>query len=249
MGDESAAGAENWVRMAFKNQKVWVAADENGKPKVENGRVRLRYKKEDAQREYQAAARNVAALLPDGSCPAQALPTAKTGPPGRTGSPAKPGTPQKAGRKGPGPQAMNGHEEADEDRAVIIYTDGACTGNPGPAGIGVVMRHKGKEKLVSEYLGNATNNIAELTAILRALELLKKKDMPVRLYTDSQYCQGLFVSGWKAKANTELVEAVRKRLRTFSDLKIIYVPGHAGVPENERADQLAREAILKRSET
>lgn len=232
MADENQSSPGNWVRMAFKNQKVWVAADGNGRPIVEKGRMRLRYKKED-DREYQAAARNVAALNPDGTCPKQEV------------AKKKPAPAKKGKRPAPGPSAANGHAEEDEQNAIIIYTDGACTGNPGPAGLGVVLRHKGREKVLSEYLGQGTNNIAELTAILRALELLKRSDMPVRIYTDSQYAQGLFVKGWKARANQELVEKVRKMLRAFRDLKIIYVPGHAGVPGNERADQLAREAIEK----
>lgn len=232
--DGKSASPETWVRMAFRNQKVWVAADREGRLKVDKGRVRLRYKKEDSEREYQAAAKNVAPLNTDGTCPAQEK---------RSAGPGKPAS--KSPGRAPGPRAENGHAEEDEENAVIVYTDGACTGNPGPAGIGVVMRHKGREKLVSEYLGEATNNIAELTAILRALTLLKRPDMPVRLYTDSQYAQGLFLRNWKAKANTELVAEIRKKLKSFRDLSIIYVPGHAGVPENERADRLAREAIEK----
>jgi ribonuclease HI len=124
--------------------------------------------------------------------------------------------------------------------AAIVYTDGACTGNPGPAGLGVVvLREKGRVER-SEYLGNGTNNIAELTAIQRALEMTEG---PVVIHTDSQYAIGVLTKGWKAKANTALIEGIRGLLGRRSGVRFVYVRGHAGVPLNERADELARMAI------
>jgi ribonuclease HI len=141
--------------------------------------------------------------------------------------------------------------------AFDVWTDGACSGNPGPMGIGVVVLHDGQRKELGEYLGVGTNNIAELTAIERGLDLVAEmtkasggKDAAgrmqrVRVYSDSGYAIGLLEKGWKAKANQELVARVRKRVAAVPNLEFVKVPGHAGVPENERCDELARTAILR----
>src|SRR6185503_18224067 len=84
--------------------------------------------------------------------------------------------------------------------ALIVYTDGACTGNPGPMGLGVVILDGRERKEVSEFLGHGTNNIAELTAIVRALELCPR-GRTVVLHSDSAYALGLLGKSWKAKAN------------------------------------------------
>jgi ribonuclease HI len=97
-----------------------------------------------------------------------------------------------------------------------------------------------------EFLGTATNNIAELTAILRAAELLPKGATAI-VHTDSQYAIGVLTKGWKAKANQELVATVKGALAKHPSWRLRYVPGHSGVPLNERADELAREAVGTRS--
>jgi ribonuclease HI len=130
--------------------------------------------------------------------------------------------------------------------AVIVYTDGACTGNPGPMGIGVVIVDGKERKELSEYLGMGTNNIAELTAIERALESCPR-DRTVIVHSDSSYALGLLGKNWKAKANQELVARLRKLASQFRDVRWVKVAGHAGVPENERCDQLATGAIKKRT--
>src|SRR5690606_4079780 len=137
---------------------------------------------------------------------------------------------------------------ADAGDAIIAYTDGACTGNPGPAGLGVVLLDGPERREISEYLGAGTNNIAELTAILRALEAIppEHRDRAIRLHTDSSYAVGLLTKNWKAKANGELVAELRALARRFPRLHIVKVKGHSGIPENERADQLAVEAIRRR---
>jgi ribonuclease HI len=142
--------------------------------------------------------------------------------------------------RGAGPAASSG-------TAWTAYTDGACSGNPGPAGLGVVLLGpRGTAHEAYEYLGTATNNIAELTAILRALEATDGAG-PVTIHTDSQYAIGVLQKGWKAKANTELVARIRAALSRRRGVRLVYVPGHAGVPLNERADELARMAIRTRS--
>jgi ribonuclease HI len=126
---------------------------------------------------------------------------------------------------------------------IHIYTDGASSGNPGPAGIGVVLRFGKYEKEISEYIGQATNNIAELRAIQAGLLAVKKTDLPVRIFTDSRYAYGVLALGWKAKANNELVQSIKKIMKKFKNLEIVKVKGHAGNKGNERADLLATSAI------
>jgi ribonuclease HI len=142
-------------------------------------------------------------------------------------------------------EAAKPRGEAPEN-AIHVWTDGACTGNPGPAGLGVVIVDGKQRKELSEFLGQGTNNIAELTAILRGLESVADRNRPVVVYSDSQYSIGLLTQNWKAKANVELVEKLRELCSQFPDLRFVKVAGHSGIPLNERTDQLARDAITRR---
>lgn len=128
---------------------------------------------------------------------------------------------------------------------IHIYTDGACSGNPGPAGSGVVIIQDGKVlREISKSLGKATNNIAELTAIKIGLQLVVPNySTEITIYTDSTYAIGILTKNWKAKANVELVSSIRKLIRSFKKLTIIHVKGHSGDPGNELADSLAVKAI------
>lgn len=137
------------------------------------------------------------------------------------------------------------------DNAVQLWTDGACSGNPGPAGLGVHAEYRGEAFEVGEYLGEGTNNIAELTAILRGLEVARDRwpGVPIDVMTDSEYCLGLLGLGWKAKANQALVERLKSTYASFDDVLLVKVKGHAGVPGNERADELGRQAISGRRTT
>ena len=139
----------------------------------------------------------------------------------------------------------NGRKEAEVEGKICVFTDGAAAGNPGPAGIGVLLRYGKHKKEISEYIGTATNNIAELKAILAGLTAVKDPAKPVRLFTDSQYAFGLLVNNWKAHKNREIVDAIRKAMTRFKDLKIIKVKGHSGNEGNEMADRLATSAIKK----
>jgi ribonuclease HI len=132
------------------------------------------------------------------------------------------------------------------DRTIHVWTDGACTGNPGPMGIGVVLLADDKRKEISEFLGVGTNNIAELTAIHRGLEAIRAPARPVRVYTDSSYSIGVLSKGWKAKANQALIATIKQAMLRFPNLTFVKVSGHAGVVENERCDELARNAITDR---
>lgn len=132
---------------------------------------------------------------------------------------------------------------------IKIYTDGACSGNPGPAGLGVVLCADGEQRELSEYLGHGTNNIAELTAILRALDAVSDKRRAIELYTDSQYAIGVLTKQWKAKANQALILDIKAVLATFSHCTLHYVRGHNGHPLNERADELAVQAVRAQAST
>ena len=125
---------------------------------------------------------------------------------------------------------------------VVIYTDGSCKYNPGPAGAAALLTYRGRRKLVSRYLGEGTNNIAELEAIRLALDMMKDRKIPIDLYTDSTYVIGVLTKGWKAKKNNELVMELREFIAFFPNLRLRKVKGHAGVAENELVDELAHAA-------
>ena len=137
---------------------------------------------------------------------------------------------------------------------VTIYTDGACSGNPGPGGWGAVLLHGGHRRELSGASADTTNNRMELTAAIRALEALKRRS-DVDLYTDSTYVRdGItqWLPAWKAKGwrtaskapvkNRDLWEAL-DALGNRHEVTWHWVRGHAGNAGNERADALAREAL------
>ncbi len=137
---------------------------------------------------------------------------------------------------------------------VVIYTDGACSGNPGPGGWGVVMRWQGKEKELYGFEPVTTNNRMELMAAIQALEALQRPTS-VSLHTDSKYLlDGITKwipnwqrNGWKTAAkkpvkNDDLWRRLTEALRPH-DVDWVWVKGHAGDPGNERADALARRGI------
>jgi ribonuclease HI len=137
---------------------------------------------------------------------------------------------------------------------VEIYSDGACKGNPGPGGWGAVLRYNLKEKELWGGEAATTNNRMELMAAIRALEALKRRSR-VKLYTDSLYVmKGIsqWIHDWKRKgwrtADKKPVknEDLWRRLDELAgkhDIEWHWVRGHAGHPENERADQLANKGI------
>lgn len=142
--------------------------------------------------------------------------------------------------------------------SVEIYTDGACSGNPGPGGWGAVMRFNGAEKELSGGENPTTNNRMELTAAIRALEALTRP-CKVDLYTDSKYVKdGIeqWIDGWKARGWKTADKKAVKNIDLWIELDnqiskhevtLHWVKGHAGHPENERADQLAVAAIKRES--
>jgi len=133
---------------------------------------------------------------------------------------------------------------------IVIYTDGAARGNPGPGGLGVVMKFGKHRRELSEGYRLTTNNRMELLAVIRGLEALKRDDLTVKIYTDSRYVSDAINKGWvfnwetkrfKNKKNVDLWQLFLKLYRKYR-VQFIWVKGHASIPENERCDQLAVEA-------
>lgn len=142
---------------------------------------------------------------------------------------------------------------------VVIHTDGACRGNPGPGGWGAVLEHKGRERELYGYEGDTTNNRMELMAVINALEALKRP-CTVRMVTDSEYVmKGVteWMDGWKRRG---WKTAARKPVRNLDlwqrldaalarhEVDWEWVRGHTGHAGNERADQLANRAIDEQGE-
>lgn len=241
-----------WILRKLRDNSVYVRTDDAGTPvSGPDGRVDIRYKLSASAKIYRAAVRNLKETgrakderpvpLPDGDDDAGERAQSKSGQSSGKSSGKSSGSRRSSKSKG-GRAAAPATPIPDD--AIVIYTDGACTGNPGPAGIGVVIMDGEKRRELSEYLGRGTNNIAELTAIARALEeVLDAAERPVFVHSDSSYSLGLLTKGWKAKANAELVAGLRELAARFAELTFVKVKGHAGIPENERADELARLAI------
>ena len=140
------------------------------------------------------------------------------------------------------------------DETVEIFSDGACRGNPGPGGWGALLRFNHQEKELWGGEADTTNNRMELTAVIRALEALKRASR-VRLYTDSQYVQkgiSQWIHDWKRRGwrtadkkpvkNADLWRELDE-LAAKHDIEWHWVKGHAGHVENERADRLANKGI------
>jgi ribonuclease HI len=232
-----------WRKARFKDSEVLARCDDSGRLTAQGGRVEIRYRATD-QRSYNASLSNLAPIeggeiMSDDAC-AAAAPAAARGAQG--GGSTRSGSMSKAQKS-----EASGANKPLLENAIVAYTDGACSGNPGPAGAGVVLIDGKERRELSEYLGTGTNNIAELTAIELAVRAAPI-DRPIRVHTDSQYAIGVLTKGWKAKANQELIGKLRELLKGRK-VEIVYVPGHAGVLLNERADVLAVQAVQQRAST
>ena len=214
-----------FARHKLRDNEVYARVDANGDLiKDSTGRVDVVYKPVNGAKLYRAGASN---LVPLGGATVEIEPAAAD-----DDSKKKTSTPAAA------PVMATG--------TIHVWTDGACTGNPGPAGLGVVYIDGKERQELSEFLGEGTNNIAELTAIERGLQLVQDRTRPVAVYTDSSYSIGVVSKNWKAKANVELVARIRALAKQFKQLSFVKVAGHSGIPENERTDELATGAVARR---
>lgn len=223
-----------WTRAKFRDQVVWAEVDEAGEPLVNQGRVRIRYSDAPTAKTYPAARRNLSfdeAAIASATADLEAAAVAPA--------------PKRAPKKKP---ASTVPASKPTDGVALCFTDGACRGNPGPSGAGVYVEFPdGRRLRVSKSLGQGTNNIAELTAILLAVQHLEREGwLPqhtARILTDSSYSIGVLQTGWKAKANQELVRKVKRCLAAHPSIRLEKVAGHAGIPGNEEADRLANAGV------
>jgi ribonuclease HI len=227
-----------WKPYKLNAKDCWARVDEAGTPIAnERGLVDVIYKVASSSKIYNGKAGNL--LERPGEVvtldvePAEAAPALA----GKRGAPTS----------NSGSDAHLAGVTAD---TLQVWTDGGARPNPGPSSIGVVIVD-GKQHLeLSEFLGDGTNQTAELTAMLRGLE--EAAAMPggtertVVVFSDSAYAIGLLQNGWKAKANVELVNELRAVARTFRALRFQKVAGHSGISLNERTDQLATDAFSHR---
>ena len=142
-------------------------------------------------------------------------------------------------------------------KKVIIYTDGACSRNPGPGGWGTILMYEGNKKEISGGNPDTTNNVMEMTAVIEGLKMLKYP-CEVEIYSDSAYVVNAFnqhwIDGWKKKGwknsskedvkNRELWEEMDRLIQNH-DVTFIKVKGHSDNEYNNRCDELARNAIPK----
>lgn len=255
-----------WERRFFKGDKVWVETDTDGGPLTEDGRVFMKYRDAADAKIYNPRIENIAESAGEDKARwVERLESWEDELKEREET-LKAREDELDRRE----QALEEWEEQLKNHAILdgdgktestpepdfvddlqppeagiyeFHTDGACSGNPGPCGFGVVMRHDDEYAEWREFLGEGTNNIAELRAIESALESVEDTSATVRIHSDSRYSIGVLTKNWNVNANQELVERIRQRLAEFDDVKIEKIEGHAGHPLNERADTLAREAI------
>jgi ribonuclease HI len=243
-----------WEKRSLRGTVVFARTKDDGSLDVDaDGRVDVRYKADEAAKIYRAAARNLAgddapassAVVARATGAAPLAPTAGPAPAAHAGA-ASGAAP---GRRGPA-GTLPRRSSAPSGAAIVIYTDGACAGNPGPMGVGVVIQRDptpaGREE-IGEYIGTGTNNIAELTAIERALDALGRDDHDRRIlvHADSSYAIGVLSGAMKAKKNVDLIARIRAKANAFPHLTFVKVRGHAGVAENERCDALATTAVAR----
>ena len=134
---------------------------------------------------------------------------------------------------------------------IKIYTDGAARGNPGPGGYGVILMYNQHRKELSKGYRLTTNNRMELLAVIEALKLIKKNELPVHIYSDSQYVVRAIKEGWLntwiktnfkgGKKNSDLWKEYYQIAQSFS-ITMHWVKGHAENPFNNRCDELATAA-------
>lgn len=139
-------------------------------------------------------------------------------------------------------------------KKVVIYTDGACRGNPGNGGWGAILNYNDKTKEIKGFASNTTNNIMELTAVIKSIELLKEP-CQITVFTDSKYVQNgisTWIHGWKKNGwKTSNKKSVKNKNLWLAlddqaakhNISWEWVKGHSGHPLNERADELANQAI------
>lgn len=239
-----------WKRATFKGKEVWAEVDATGRPVVDGGRRRVRYSDKPGATVYRAGASGIE----DGAAPAVELPDGEAAvdreaakPPGRGSGFGSAGT-RTAGQAAAAAADARTRLAELPPGTIVAFTDGACSGNPGPTGSGAVLRFPdGRTVERHRAVGEGTNNVGELVAIGMALSMLEEEGVPpgaaVAVFTDSSYARGVLTQGWKATANKGLIAAIKRALAARPGAKVHWVAGHVGIAENERADALARKGV------
>lgn len=240
-----------WVPVQFKGKDIWAEVDDAGAPVLNGGMRRVRYSAAAGAKLYTANAGNIGA--PTG--PAVSLPDGA-----EADAPTRPGASRgsgfgKAGTRTAAQSAAAAGDarsriEALGPEVIRAFTDGACSGNPGPAGSGCVVKLT-DGRIIERHraLGEGTNNVAELVAIGMALEVLREEGVdratPIAVFSDSSYCRGVLTQGWKATANGVLIRKLKEAFAEWPNAELHWVAGHVGIAENERADALARKGVYE----
>jgi ribonuclease HI len=227
-----------WKKVKCKGKDVWAKCNSEQRLIMRKGLVEIRYSQSKGAKIYRAKAENISGL--DDSPQETTTSSSDTG----FGS-AKTRTADQQERAR---AAAASQIEDLPENAVVCFTDGSCRGNPGPSGVGVFVQFpNGSSHKHSKFLGTATNNIAELTALSDAIDVVQShdgyEDALIVLFTDSKYAQGVLCKNWKAKANRPLIQSIKTKIRSRGNIKINWIAGHAGILGNEEADALANLAI------
>lgn len=225
-----------WEKRTFKKkQTVWAQTDENGELAIENGRVPIRYKDAEDAKIYHAHASNL-----DADVPVEKKKKSK-----KLSKEDIADFDEEIWKTPEGEVVVESTPRVQTSiaapplKTAFIYTDGACSKNPGPCGSGLVVVTAETVTDIYQYIGLGTNNIGELYAIKLALDYCPDVTK-LRIFSDSSYAIGVLDSGWKAKANKALVETIKTQIDDLdAALEFVKVRGHSGDELNERADQLA----------
>jgi len=259
---KTSDATEEWIPAQFKTKNVFVQS-----PIPTQGRVPIRYNTSQKGKIYLAAVQNLTHI---GEMHRRSFHTGKSAEPkDEVKDEVQDETEEepKFGRAGTRTkeQKTMAQEVAGEllktftPDTVVCFTDGACRGNPGPAGAGACVEFPGASSVdlpitVAKHLalGYATNNIAELTAINLALDIIDderrkgtwKGKGPIEILTDSKYSRGVLTLRWQATKNQELIWKIKQRLERLErdqslKIRIHWVAGHADIPGNTKADKLA----------
>ncbi len=200
--------------MHFRGERVWVAVNPDGSPRIHDAKVAVKYRLESSAQYWVRADAVHPITAGRGPDAAAQMPIDFDGP------------------------ALEGCSPG----TVCVFAEGVALGNPGPGGIGVVLSYDGREKTLAAPIGMITEAAAAVEAIGRGLAEIRSPAHPVRIYSGSGYAYGVLALGWKAVRHAGRVAAVRRLMARFSDIRMVWPTAHPGIGPAHRARDLARRA-------